>query len=273
MLVIICMTLIMSKDKEMEEFCMFLEKSGQFDKLEIKILIAMFSLEKNKKIKNNASEISKRAGISVTNAYKYLYSLQQKGLVEYDSGKNKIFWLARANPFQRLFSYVSKEYLEKKELFSKLKNIYEKNIFGNEIWMGKKVFERYSKARDFIDKAAYILDVAHEEIMIMAEDIEEDFVLIDSIKRAVERGVKIRIMSSNMPEERITLLKKIGVELKFMDKIMQPLTMVADDIHGITIEMKGRQTEDFEMRGVWFLNQNTEYKKKFDMLWEKAGSL
>lgn len=268
------MPFILNKNREIEDFCELLKKTGQFDKLEIKILSAMLSLEKNRQSKNNASEISKKAEISVTNTYKYLYSLQQKGLVESDSGKNKIFWLARANPFQRLFSYISREYLEKKEVFSRLMEIYGKNVSGKDVWMGKQIFERYSKAGDFTEKASFIMDVAQQEIMIMAEDMEDDFIFLDSLKRAVGRGIKIRIMNSGMPEERTELLQKIGAELKFMDKIMQPFTMVADGRHGITIEVKNSKGgEDSGMRGVWFLNQETDYKKKFDALWEKAGSV
>lgn len=268
------MAFILNKVKEMDDFCGLLEKTGEFDKLEIKILSAMLSLEKSRQPKNNASDIAKKAEISVTNAYKYIYSLQQKGLVESDSGKNKIFWLARTNPFQRMFSYVSREYIEKKGIFSKLKEIYDKSISGKDIWMGKQIFERYSKAGDFTDKAALVLDIAQQEVLIMAEDIEEDFVLMDSIKRAIERGVKIRIMNSSMPEERTSLFKKMGVELRFMDRIMQPFTMVADGRHGITIEMKnGKKGADSEIEGVWFLNKETDYRKKFDSLWEKAGSV
>lgn len=267
------MPFTINKSKEMDDFCGLLEKTGQFDKLEIKILSAMLSLEKNRQQKNTASEISKKAEMSVTNAYKYIYSLQQKGLVESDSGKNKIFWLARANPFQRLFSYISRDYIEKKELYSKLKEIYDRNVSGKEIWMGKQVFERYSKAEDFTDKAALILDIAQQEVLIMAEDIDDDFILLDSMKRASERGVKIKIMNSSMPEEKIALMRKMGAELKFMDRIIQPLTMVVDGRHGITIEMKSRKPDGSEMRGTWFLNQETDYKRKFDALWEKAGSM
>lgn len=267
------MTFILNKSKDMDDFCELLRKTEQFDKLEIKILSAMLYLDKNRQSKNNASEISKRAEMSVTNAYKYLYSLQQKGLVESDSGKNKIFWLARTNPFERLFSYLSKEYLEKKEMFSKLKNVYEKTISGKDVWMGKQVFERYSNSEDFINKASLIMDIAQKEIMIMAEDIEDDFILVDSMKRALGRGIKIRIMNSNIPEEKIALLRKIGAELRFMDRIVQPFTMVADGRHGITVEMKRNPRQNTEMCGTWFLNQETDYKKKFDSLWEKAGSM
>lgn len=267
------MPFTISKSKEADDFCGLLEKTGRFDRLEIKILGAMLALEKNRQPKNTASEISKKAEMPVTNAYKYIYSLQQKGLVESDSGKNKIFWLARANPFQRLFSYVSREYLEKKELYSKLRELYDKSIPGKEIWLGKQVFERYSKAEDFADKAALILDIAQREVLIMAEDIGDDFILLDSMKRASERGVKIRIMNSSMPEERIALMRKMGVELRYMDRIMQPLTMVVDGRHGITIEMKGGKPDGQEMRGTWFLNQDTDYKRKFEALWEKAGSV
>ncbi len=266
------MAFILNKNREIEDFCRLLEKTGQFDKLEIKILSAMFSLD-GKQPKNSASLIAKNADMSVTNAYKYLYSLQQKGLVESDSSKNKIFWLARANPFERLFSYVSREYLKKKETFYRLKEIYDKNISGKEVWMGKQVFERYSNPEDFINKASLIMDVAQKEIMIMAEDIENDFIFMDSMKRAAGRGVKIRIMNSSLHEDTIALLRKIGAELRFMDRIVQPFTMVADGRHGITIEMKNSRKGDSEIRGTWFLNHETDYRKKFDSLWERAGSV
>lgn len=267
------MPFILNKNREIEDFCELLRKTEQFDKLEIKILSAMFLLEKNKQPKSCASAIAEKAEMSVTNTYKYLYSLQQKGLVESDSGKNKIFWLARTNPFERLFSHLSKEYIEKKEVFSKLKDVYEKIVSGKDVWMGKQVFERYSNSEDFINKASLIMDIAQKEIMIMAEDIEDDFILVDSMKRAIWRGIKIRIMNSNIPEEKIALLKKIGAELRFMDRIVQPFTMVADGRHGITVEMKGNPRQNTEICGTWFLNHETDYKKKFDALWEKAGSM
>ena len=64
-------------DKRIEDFCSMLNDTGVFDELEIKVLKALLSLRNDRHInKCTASEISKGAGISVTNAYKYLYSLQ-----------------------------------------------------------------------------------------------------------------------------------------------------------------------------------------------------
>ncbi|MEM5781809.1 MAG: helix-turn-helix domain-containing protein, partial [Candidatus Aenigmatarchaeota archaeon] len=104
---------------EINEFCSLLKESKQFDDLEIRIIRAMLMLTNRDVIKADANLIAKEAGISVTNAYKYLYSLQRKGLIESGQDKNKVFWLARsANPFPRIMSYVSKDYLRLKELFA-----------------------------------------------------------------------------------------------------------------------------------------------------------
>ncbi len=255
------------KEKEISEFCDVLLKTKLFDKLEIKIIRSMLLLEREKRKTVTASMIAKNAKISVTNCYKYLYSLQKKGIVEHETGKNKIFWLSRTNPFKRLFSIVAKEYLERKKQFSLLESYYNSFMPENEIWRGKQVFDRYSSEDDFINKTAFLFDIARNDVMITAEDIVEDIVVLDAIKRAVDRGIRVRLLCSDMPENKIELLRKIGVEVKWIDKIIQPFVMVVDNRHGITVEMKN------ERSGVWFLNKNTDYKKKFDMIWENAGDV
>lgn len=246
-----------------EEFCSLLKESKQFDDLEIKILQAMLVLEKNRKIKNTASDIARESNLSVTNAYKYLYSLQKKGIIEYDESKNKIFWLSRVNPFPRLFSYIGKEYLAKKQLFSKLEDFYAKTISKGEIWFGTQVFERFSNSEEFINKTAFLLDIAEEEVLITAEEFAEDFIILDAIRRAVERDVKVKVLCLNITKETEERLKKIGVEVKFMDRFFQPFIMVTDSRHGIAIEMRSG-------KGVWFLNQENDYRKKFMDLWQKV---
>ncbi len=254
------------KEHEISEFCDKLLKTGMFDKLEVKIIAAMLILNR-KHQKVTAAMIAKQAKMSVTNCYKYLYSLQRKGMVEYESGKNKIFWLSRTNPFQRLFSIVGREYLEKKQLFKSLKDFYDKNISSEEVWMGKEVFERYSTIDEFINRTAFLFDVAKNNVAITAEEILEDIVILDAMKRAAERGVRIRVLCFDMPENTVQLLRKIGAEVRWIDRIIQPFIMVVDGRHGIVIEMKN------EYSGIWFLNKNTDYIKKFDMIWENAGDV
>ena len=64
---------------EINEFCSLLKDSKQFDDLEVRILRAMLILTNRDVIKIDAAKIAQEAGMSVTNAYKYLYSLQKKG--------------------------------------------------------------------------------------------------------------------------------------------------------------------------------------------------
>ena len=255
------------KEKDILEFCEALLKTDMFDKLEVKIINAMLFLENEKRKMITASMIAKYSKLSVTNCYKYLYSLQKKGIVEYESGKNKIFWLSRTNPFNRLFSIVAKKYLERKELFSFLEEKYSSFIPENKVWIGKEVFDRYSSVDEFINKTAFLFDIAKNDVMITAENIIEDIVVLDAMKRAVDRGANIRVLCSDMSDSSIELLRKIGAEVKWIDKIIQPFIMVIDGKHGIIIEMKN------EYSGVWFLNKNTDYIKKFNIIWENAGDV
>ncbi|MCH6575206.1 MAG: Rrf2 family transcriptional regulator [Bacteroidetes bacterium] len=84
----------------MDDFCKMLKDSGRFDDLEIKIIRGLFKLKAKKNDQVTASVIAKQAKISVTNAYKYLYALESKGIVESNKEKNKVFWLSKSsNPF------------------------------------------------------------------------------------------------------------------------------------------------------------------------------
>ena len=75
-----------------EEFCNLLKQTKEFDDVEVKMIRAMLNLENRDMAKFTAATIAKELNMSVTNAYKYLYSLQQKGIIESMAGKNKVFW-------------------------------------------------------------------------------------------------------------------------------------------------------------------------------------
>jgi sugar-specific transcriptional regulator TrmB len=246
---------------EINDFCSMLKDSKQFDDLEIRIVRAMLMLTNRDVIKIDANLVSKEAGISVTNAYKYLYSLQKKGMVESGQDKNKVFWLARStNPFPRMMSYVSKDYLRLKDLFGKLEGQYNEflEFRGKTIWQGEKAYEQYEG--DFINKASLLFDLANDEINITTEKFYDDIVLLEAIKRAIQRGVKIRIIATELHPTMLTNLRKIGIEMKLGRAT--PYVIIVDGKHGMTV--------DENEKGIWFLNCKTDYKDKFEDFWEQS---
>jgi len=246
---------------EINEFCSMLKESRQFDDMEVRILRAMLILTNRDVVKVDAAKIAQEAGISVTNAYKYLYSLQKKGLVENGQEKSKVFWLARStNPFPRILSYVSKDYLRLKDLFAGLEKKYEEylEVRGKNIWLGEKAYEQYEG--DFSNKASLLFDIAQEEIMITTDKFYDDIVMLEAIKRAVERGIKIRIIAAELHPETLAKLRKIEIEMRLGRAL--PYLVVVDGKHGMTV--------DENQKGIWFLNCKTDYKDKFEALWEKA---
>ncbi|MFH1473352.1 MAG: hypothetical protein ABIE55_00505 [Candidatus Aenigmatarchaeota archaeon] len=243
------------------EFCSMLKDSKQFDDLEIRIIRAMLKLTNRDMIKASANLIANEVNISVTNAYKYLYSLEKKGLVESGQDKNKVFWLTMStNPFPRIMSYVGKDYLRLKELFGKLEETYDDFLEtrGKSIWQGEKAYEQYEG--DFVRRAALLFDLANDEILVTTDKFYDDIVLLEAIKRAVERGVKIRIIAAEMFPPMKEKLKKIDIDMRLGRAL--PYLIVADEKHGMTID----QNE----KGIWFLNCKTDYKDKFEQFWQKA---
>jgi len=249
---------------EINEFCSLLKESKQFDDIEIRIVRAMLMLANRDQIKVNANIIAKEANISATNAYKYLYSLQKKGLVESGEDKNKVFWLTRSiNPFPRIMSYVSKDYIRLKELFSTLEKQYNEflDLRGKAIWQGEKAYEQYEG--DFINRASLLFDIANDEILITTHKFYDDIVLLESIKRAIQRGIKIRIIADELHPTMLQNLRKIGIEMRLGRAL--PYLIVVDEKHGMTVD----QNE----KGIWFLNCKTDYKDKFEEFWGKAHAI
>ncbi|MDD5416524.1 MAG: Rrf2 family transcriptional regulator [Candidatus Aenigmarchaeota archaeon] len=241
------------------EFCDMLKQTKEFDELEIKIIKAMINLSRRDQAKVTAAMIANETDISVTNAYKYLYALQQKGIVESMAGKNKVFWLARsANPFPRLFSYVTKDYFKKREMFDELAEMYKEFVRTDVIWFGEKMYEQYEN--NFPDRAAFLFDVAKLEILATTQKFFTDVLVLDALRRAIARGVKVKIISNEIDADRMEGLKKIGIEIRLGRA--WPYLAVVDGMHGITV--------DRDERGLWFLNCNTDYKNQFEEMWEKA---
>ena len=242
-----------------QDFIDLLKKTKEFDDVEVRMIRAMLNLENRDQAKFTAAMIAKELDMSVTNAYKYLYSLQQKGIVESMSGKNKIFWLARStNPFPRLFSYVTKNYFNKRTMFDELKELYDGIIRTDVVWFGEKMYEQYEDK--FEDRASFLIDVAKQEVLITTQKFFTDVLILDALRRAIARGVKVKIISNEIDAVRMDGLKKIGIKFKLGRA--WPYIMVMDENHGITVDKEGK--------GLWFLNCNTDYKKRFEEMWQTA---
>jgi hypothetical protein len=157
-------------------------------------------------------------------------------------------------------SYVSKDYLRLKDLFAKLETQYNEflELRGKTIWQGEKAYEQYEG--DFVNKASLLFDLANEEILITTDKFYDDIVLLESIKRAIQRGVNIRIIATELHPTMLTNLRKIGIEMKLGRA--SPYMVVVDGKHGMTVD----ETE----KGIWFVNCKTDYKNKFEEFWEHS---
>lgn len=244
------------------EFFLLLEKTGYFDELEIKIIKAMVKLREKKKFVLGANEISKESKLSVTNAYKYLYSLQEKGIVESKKDKNKLFWLTESsNPFPRIFSKVGDDYLRKKIIFSGLREMYDRFIPKNSVWLGERIKEQYKGG--FIKRAAFLIDAANEEILITTGKFIDNYILLDALKRALARGVKVKVIAEQVNSKIIAGLNKINLSIRM--GFARPDKIVVDDFHSIVHEPIGE--------GIMYLNHKINYKEKFNELWKQANEI
>lgn len=248
-----------------KDFFTLLEETGNFNQLELDVLDALFTLKKDGKEEVTAREISKEAGMSVTNAYKYLYSLKEKGLVEFrtgSKGKNKVFWLAEStNPFPRMFSLIGKEFLKKKHMFERLEYLYRNYVQGGSVWKGHKIRETF--VGNIEEKMAYLFDIAQKEILIATKKFNNDFVVMDALKRALSRGVKVRIITEIADQKFVQKMKSAGIPVKMC--FGHSNVVIVDSKHGLKINLDGT--------GEIFLNYNTDYKARFEELWENADSL
>jgi sugar-specific transcriptional regulator TrmB len=247
-----------------DDLCSTLKQTGYFDELEVRILKSMLSLRQKKQARVTAAAVAKEAGMPVTNAYKYLYSLQVKGIVESNKDKNRVFWLSQsANPFPRLVGQAAQEFSVKRELLSTAGSAWAKLVPPNHsIWAGEKLYEKYEEG--FVNKAAFLLDISRSEIMVTSPMFFNDVVLLDAMCRAVKRGVKIRFLAEQVDAKATAKIRDTGIHLRFGRA--WPYTILVDDVHGMTSEA--------DNKGTWFLNQaDHKIKQHFEQSWDKAQEL
>lgn len=243
-----------------------IKRSRFFDKVEINVIYSMLELEKKGKIKSTASEIAKNAGITVTNAYKYLYNLSNLGIVEYEENKQKLFWLSRINPFDRIIAIITKDFLEKKASLVTAGEIYKKIVSNKKIQEKARVKKFES---NFEILCAFIADHANKELCVISNWIPEDFIILDSWKRCEKRNVEMKWLASELEEEKVNFLKSLGFEVRFTEEVIYPFIMVSDERNGIVIE----RLSEKNIKGFYFLNCINDFKEHFTKWWENAGEI
>lgn len=251
---------------KIDEFIDQLKKLNYFNELELKLLsIALKKFHEEKKKVFTANEIAKFSGISVTNAYKYLYMLQEKGFIESSRGesRNKTFWLTQSNnPIPRLLSILTKEFNEKKKICNNVERAWEWFVPRDKVWNNQKFYEKYEA--EYEKRASFIIDAARKEIIITADRFFDDFIILDAIKRAVGRNIIIRAIVEQLHPDQTESLRKIGIQLR-LGKVW-PYVIIADGSHGITYDPVSKS-------GIWFFNQQTKYTEKFEEQWENSQEI
>ncbi|MEM5771896.1 MAG: hypothetical protein QXO19_00325 [Candidatus Aenigmatarchaeota archaeon] len=252
---------------KIEELINYLEKIGFFNKLEIKILSIMLEkFYKEKKKIFDANEIAKLCGMSVTNTYKYLYSLQEKGIIESSKGNigsNKKFWITQScNPIPRILSKITAEYIEKKKNCAVCEKLWNWFVPQEKIWNDQKVYEKYENG--FIDKAALIIDIAKKDIIITFDKFFDNINILDALGRAVNRNVHIRAILEQIHPDQSESLRKIGIELR-LGKVW-PYVIISDKMHGITYDPVTKS-------GVYFFNYPVNFYEKFEEFWKNSQEI
>lgn len=249
-----------------EKLVEMIKRSKFFDKVEINVISSMLELEKKGKVKSTASEIAKNAGITVTNAYKYLYNLSDLGIVEYEEDKQKLFWLSRINPFERIIAIITKDFLDKKAALATASEIYHKLISNKKI-QEKPRIKKFD--RNFEVFCAFIADHANKELCIISNWVPEDFIILDSWKRCEKRNVEMKWLASELHEEKVELLTRLGFEVRFTEEVIYPFIMVSDERNGIVVE----NISEKGVKGFYFLNHLNDFKENFNKWWDEAGEI
>jgi hypothetical protein len=180
-------------------------------------------------------------------------------MIECSKEKQKMFWLSRsANPFPRLFSFIGKDYLRKKELFAKLGQTYERILPLSDVWTGERLNETYTSG--FVERAAFVIDLAKEELLVATERFFDDFVLLDAVRRALERNVRVRIVATEINPTQLEKLERAGLEVRLGR--YWPGLIVADNRHGLTV--------DSECKGIVWFNSQSDRIADFERAWARA---
>jgi len=220
-----------------------------------------------------ASEISKLTKIPYSKVYEIIKNLQLKTIIEVSSENNHKKFKA-VEPIHAIKKVIEKKEKDLNELKNKaekiLKQIKKKTVPNGSqggIWIseGKK---------EFLEKSSFMLKKASDYAYGITKEFSRIPDLDDEIINAVNRGIKIRILSTGKPNElnlaRAKWYASHNVEIRTAQLETQPRICLVDGKE-VCIRVDNENNSEF----IWSDNQGliNLTKSYFEELWKNAKPL
>ncbi len=227
-----------------------------------------------------ASEISQEAIIPQSKIYEVLDQLMNKQLVEVFNGRPKEYKaVAPEIAFKNILEQRKNEIqeLEKKLIYLKsfLKPIRPIEEVTSGIWTIKG-----KKWQEFFNKTAEMIDRSKNYVYGVTRDFSLTPTLQKSVKNAIRRGVKIRVIGMERPNEisypRVKWYKANGIEVRIFETKVHPRIVLIDDNEVLLrLDHDPTKRNRFGFNSIWsndpsLVHVFNVYVKN---LWEKAEKI
>lgn len=169
-----------------------------------------------------AEEISRRSGIPLPRVYSVLESLEGKGFIEVLGGRPKRYSLQ--DPQRAIEEYLNVKRKEMEEEYNKLKRSWNEfcrmiepyYTFHKLEIKPEELMVPLSDLEEAEKKTREIIEQATRSVLIMTNTFSWAERILDSLKRALKRGVEVRVLMrcDEFTRERVSKLRVLGVEIR-----------------------------------------------------------
>lgn len=216
---------------------------------------------------STALEVSRKSTVPHGKIYPILDSLEKKGFVKKYSGTPQRFMAVP--PQVAITNSLKKKEIELSELRSKSESVITKlnTLAGKKEQDPLDDIKIISGYKNYLNLSVELHKKNKKEWCTISElSLYQPHV--EAYREAVKRGIKVRILTSKeeATEEKITLWKKVGVELRMMELLPTKFSIMDDS--ECTVRFTGKK----EYVSLWISNQSlaSSLKGYFNSLWEKA---
>lgn len=213
-----------------------------------------------------AIDTARESAVPQSKIYWALEQLIAKQLVEVLEGRPKEYKVVDPEMGIKIIIDSHEEKLNRhkdlqKEVVNFLKSEKDKKVFGG-IWT-----IRGRHFREFFNKTAEMIDRSSRYVFGVTRDFSKSTVLSDAVKRALKRGVKIRVIGmEKISQENIHNVKWYadhGIEMKFIDTKLHPRIVLIDGKEVLLrLDHDHEKKEGFMFSSVW--SQDPSLVKVFD---------
>ena len=229
---------------------------------------------------SKANEISQESSIPQSKIYDVLDQLMNKQLVEVFEGRPKEFKaIAPEVAFKFFLEQKEKEFIDLKDRLNSvaklLKSIKPKEEVIGGIWSIKG-----KKWQEFFDKTSEMVERSEKYVYGVTRDYSFSTQLSKVIRSAIKKGVKVRVIGMEKPNEissyRAKWYKDNGVEVKVFETKIHPRIVLIDGKE-ILLRLDHNPTKrnKFKFNSIW--SNDVSLVKVIDnyvkSLWEKADPL